>query len=89
MSYQPDGRKRDPRLIEQYSRRAEVTAASDKDEEAHRSDRIEHHSAVLDAIRAKRGEALRLNSSGETHDEVLRSIEWELDLQQVAAESHL
>lgn len=88
-SRQPDGTERHPRLLEQYGRRAEVSAASVDDEDGHANHRIEHHSAVLEAIRAGRSEALRLHVDGQIHDETLRSIEWELDLQQLAAESRL
>ena len=88
-SRQADGTERHPRLLEQYGRRAELTAASVNDAKAHGDDRTEHHSAVLDAIAAGRREALRLHSEGEIHDETLRSIEWELDLQQLTSESRL
>lgn len=89
VSRQHDGSERHPRLLEQYGRRAEVAAASADAADGHSGHRTEHHSAVLEAIRAGRSEVLRLHAVGDIHDEVLRSIEWELDLQQLAAESRL
>lgn len=87
VSQQPDGTQRHPRLLEQFGRRAELAAAAMDNREAHELSRTDHHATVLEAIRAGRSEALRLHAYGEIHDEVLRSIEWELDLQQLTAES--
>ena len=89
ISRQDDGSELHPRLLEQYGRAAELTAASIDDAATHRDFRIEHHEAVLAAVAAGREEVLRLHRQGTIHDEVLRSIEWELDLQQLAAESRL
>ena len=89
LSRMDDGSERHPRLLEQYERRAALTAAAIEDEEAHRVHRNEHHSAVLESIEAGRREALRLHGAGEMHDEALRAIEWDLDLEQLAAESRL
>jgi monovalent cation/hydrogen antiporter len=85
-----DGSERHPRLVEQYRRRAELTAAAAvEDAKEHRRERAEHHSAVLEAIHAARREALRLHHEGEIHDETLRAIEWELDLEQLVSESKI
>ena len=40
---------------------------------------------MLDAIRAGRLVVLRMHRSGEIHDRVLRMLEQELDLQEMAA----
>ena len=89
ISRQTDGTERHPRLLEQYGRRAALTAAASEDAEEHDSHRAEHHTAVLHGIEAARREALRLHMAGAIHDETLRAIEWELDLEQLASESRL
>ena len=87
LSHQPDGSERHPRLLEQYGHRARVAARYIADRDAHDPGRIEHFNAVLAAIRAGRAEVLRMHRSGEIHDHVLRELEYELDLQQMVAES--
>lgn len=89
LSRQDDGSERHPRLVEQYGRRAALAAAAREDAERHRSNRTDHHAAVLHGIRAARREALRLHAEGAIHDETLRAIEWDLDLEQLASESRL
>ena len=59
-----------------------------EDRETHAPVKIEHHRAVLAAVEAGRAEVLQLHAAGEIHDRVLRMLEWELDLQQLVAESH-
>lgn len=88
-SRQDDGGQLHPRLLEQFGRRAQLATSSAADPDAHADERTRHHSAVIDAIGAGRAEALKLHADGEIHDETLRSIEWELDLQQLASESRL
>ena len=88
-SRQPDGSERHPRLLEQYGRHAQLAAASAADVEKHQVLKADHHGAVLAAVGAGREEALRLHADGRIHDETLRSIEWELDLQQLSSESRL
>jgi hypothetical protein len=53
--------------------------------EALAGDRKEHFDVVLAAIAAGRKEILRLHRSGMIRDEVLRSLESDLDLEEVAA----
>ena len=89
LSRLPDGTERHPRLLEQYGRRAQLADGFIKDRGAHQVIKNEHHDAVLKAIEAGREEILRMHRSGEIHDEVMRQLEHELDLQQVVAESHL
>jgi monovalent cation/hydrogen antiporter len=52
-------------------------------------DRKEHFDVVLAAIAAGRAEILRLHRSGMIHDEVLRTLESDLDLQELAARAAL
>ncbi len=89
ISRRPDGTERHPRLLEQYGRRATLAASHLEDRETHQALKVEHHSAVLRAIGAGREEILRMHVGGLIHDEVLRSLEHELDLQQLVAESYL
>ena len=63
------------RLTERYSSEAGARAAARK----------EHFEVVLAAIAAGRAEIVRLHRSGMIHDEVLRTLESDLDLQELAA----
>ena len=49
----------------------------------------EHHEVVLAAIAAGRAEILNLHRAGMIHDEVLRTLESDLDLQELAARAAL
>lgn len=88
ISLQPDGSERHPRLLEQYALRAKLAGEARGDRDTHVPIKVEHHKAVLAAIAAGRAEVLRMHRAGEIHDRVLRSLEQELDLQQLVAESH-
>ncbi|MBN3817917.1 Na+/H+ antiporter [Paraburkholderia sp. Se-20369] len=75
-----------PRLLEQYTYRAELTERL-KDEPAFPdSARAAHYDVVLAAIAAGRAELLRLHRSGRIHDEMLHMLERDLDLQEVSAQ---
>ena len=75
-----------PRLLEQYTYRAELTERA-KDEPAYPAEvRTAHYDVVLAAIRAGRAELLRLHRSGRIHDEMLHALERDLDLQEVSAQ---
>ena len=85
LARQPDGTLRHPRLLEQYTYRADVVARfADRQDEA-AAERREHFEVMLAAAAAGRAELLRLHRGGEIHDEVLRAIERSLDLQEVMA----
>jgi CPA1 family monovalent cation:H+ antiporter len=86
LSRQPDGTERHPRLLEQYTYRAQISVSYAADKETHRPLAIEHFSVVLKAIEAGRAEILRMHRAGEIHDHVLTELEQELDLQQMMAE---
>lgn len=88
LSLQPDGSQRHPRLVEQYTLRANLAAEFQDDRDKHGPIKQEHNVAVLRAIAAGRDAILALHASGEIHDRVLRSLEQELDFQQLVAESH-
>jgi Na+/H+ antiporter len=89
LSRRPAGGERHPRLLEQYRFRARVAAEYLKDRDTHDPLRAEHFEAVIEAIRAGRAEILRMHRAGEIHDRVLRELEHELDLQEMAAEKPL
>ena len=88
LSRQADGAERHPRLLEQYAIRARLAAEFHQDRDTHRPVKVEHNMAVLKAIEGGRAEILRMHGAGEIHDRILRSLERELDLQQLVAESH-
>ncbi len=88
LSKQDGGGEAHPRLLEQYGRRAELARQYITEREPHALAKRVHHQAVLSAIQAGRAEVLKLHAHGDIHDEVLRSLERELDLQQLVAESH-
>lgn len=80
-----DGAPAHPRLLEQYSyrlRASERFSTAETDLLGHRQ---EHFGAVLSAIRAGRAELMRLHRAGEIHDEVLKRLETELDLEELSA----
>jgi CPA1 family monovalent cation:H+ antiporter len=85
LSQHPDGSQRHPRLLEQYGYRVRMAERYGHATEALAGDRKEHFDVVLAAIAAGRKEILRLHRSGMIRDEVLRSLESDLDLEEVAA----
>ena len=85
-SRQEDGGDRHPRLLDQYGRQARLAREFMGDPDTHSSAKIEHHQVLLRAIEAGRAEILKLHQEGAIHDEVLRVLEHELDLQQLVAE---
>jgi hypothetical protein len=82
----PDGSVIHPRLLEQYSYRARITAAH-QFEAAYPADlRSAHYDIVLAAVAAGRTELLRMHRSGQIDDELLTILEHDLDLQEIAAQ---
>ncbi|MBN3786229.1 Na+/H+ antiporter [Burkholderia sp. Ac-20353] len=75
-----------PRLLEQYTYRAELTQRVQDEPAYPQSARAAHYDVVLAAIAAGRAELLRLHRSGQIHDEMLHALERDLDLQEVSAE---
>lgn len=82
----PDGTMAHPRLLEQFSHRATAAARFSEDEGRFAGDRQAHFDVMLAAIREGRAEVLRLHRAGKIRDDVLRALEHNLDLQQIAAE---
>jgi CPA1 family monovalent cation:H+ antiporter len=85
LSQRPDGSQKHPRLLEQYGYRLRLTERYSRETEALAGNRKEHFDVVLAAIAAGRAEILRLHRSGMIHDEVLRTLESDLDLQELTA----
>jgi len=85
LSQQPDGSQKHPRLLEQYGYRARLTERYSGEDGARAVARKEHFEVVLAAIAAGRAEIVSLHRSGMIHDEVLRTLESDLDLQELAA----
>ncbi|MGS0891813.1 Na+/H+ antiporter [Burkholderia stagnalis] len=75
-----------PRLLEQYTYRAELTERTKNEPEYPVEVRVAHYDVVLAAIRAGRAELLRLHRSNRIHDEMLHALERDLDLQEVSAQ---
>lgn len=88
LSHRPDGSERHPRLLEQYGLRARLARDYLSNREDHTDVKAEHNAAVLAAIAAGRREVLRLHASGDIHDQVLKELERELDLQQLVSEGY-
>lgn len=81
----PDGTHRHPRLVEQYGYRARASARFSEANGGLIGDRVAHFGVVLAAVTAGRAELLRMHRAGEIHDEVLRVLEQELDLEEITA----
>ncbi|MDS0792670.1 Na+/H+ antiporter [Burkholderia pseudomultivorans] len=75
-----------PRLLEQYTYRAQLTERAKNEPEYPAEVRAAHYDVVLAAIRAGRAELLRLHRSNRIHDEMLHALERDLDLQEVSAQ---
>ncbi|SAK63300.1 Na+/H+ antiporter membrane protein [Caballeronia calidae] len=80
-----EGKVIHPRLLEQYSYRAGLTKRFEDMEEFPTDARHAHYDVVLAAIAAGRAELLRMHRAGEIHDELLHSLEHDLDLQEIIA----
>lgn len=82
----PDGSVIHPRLLEQYTYRARITATYQQETEFPASERMAHFDVVLAAIAAGRAELLKMHRSGMIGDELLTVLEYDLDLQEIAAQ---
>ncbi|MGH8779232.1 Na+/H+ antiporter [Paraburkholderia sp.] len=82
----PDGTLIHPRLFEQYSYRARIAAQMQQAESFPVEARTAHYDVVLAAIAAGRVELLKLHRAGLLHDELLHTLEHDLDLQEIGAQ---
>ncbi len=73
-------RTRLPRLLEQYGHRAVLARHYTTARGSHQDAKRTHHQAVLHAKEAGQAAVLKLHAAGDSHDEVLRSLERKLNL---------
>lgn len=75
-----------PRLLEQYTYRARMTGSYQSEAAYPPNVRNAHYDVVLAAVSAARIELLHMHRSGLIHDELLTTLEHDLDLQEIAAQ---
>ncbi len=80
-----DGNLMHPRLLEQYTYRLTLAERFEHAPAFPTQDIHAHFDVVLAAVAAGRAEMLRMHRGGEIHDEILHSLERELDFQEVTA----
>jgi len=85
VSTQEDGTERHPRLIEQYTHRATISRKFSASEEELRPHRDAHFTTILSAISAGRSEVIRMHRQQEIDDHILRTLERQLDLEEMGA----
>ncbi|MEX3951618.1 Na+/H+ antiporter [Paraburkholderia sp. EG287B] len=81
----PDGSVIHPRLLEQYTYRANLTRNYANAESYPQGMRTSHYDVVLAAVEAGRAELLKMHRAGLIHDELLRVLERDLDLEELSA----
>lgn len=72
-----------PRLMEEYGRRVRATTRARDEREAIEAEGASHFLAALGAVRAGRDELIRLHREHQIHVSVLRTLEGELDLEEL------
>ena len=85
LAYDESGSLLHPRLLEQYGYRASIANQHKDQPELPMGAVKNHYDIILAAIAAGREELLHLHRSGELQDELLHTIEHDLDLQEIAA----
>ena len=85
LAHAPEGALQHPRLLEQYEHRAAVIQRVRETEGGMPEERAAHFDLIVAAVSAGRAELLRLHRSGRIHDSVLRTLESELDVEELAA----
>jgi NhaP-type Na+/H+ or K+/H+ antiporter len=84
-AYGADGTLIHPRLLEEYSKRAQAVERYAGDADAFTPNIRAHFSVVLAAVGGGRAELVRLHRQGLIEDEVLHELERDLDLQEMEA----
>lgn len=84
-AYNANGDLIHPRLLEQYAYRLKLSETYEHERVLPGDVRESHYDVVLAAIAAGRDELLRLHRNGHIHDETLRAIERDLDIQELSA----
>jgi CPA1 family monovalent cation:H+ antiporter len=87
-SLRDDKTHRHPRLVEQYTYRANASLRFSEAAGGLIEAKRDHFSVVLAAIYAGRAEILKLHREGVIHDSVLHSLEHDLDLEEMTAQRH-
>ncbi|MDP9096776.1 MAG: sodium:proton antiporter [Pseudomonadota bacterium] len=85
LAYDKAGVLQHPRLLEQYQYRQAVIRRVQETVGGMPGARAAHFDLIVAAVAAGRAELLRLHRSGAIHDNVLRALESELDLEELAA----
>ena len=85
LAYDEGGTLIHPRLLEQFEFRAAVIGRVRQTEGGIPGARAAHFNLLIAAVTAGRTELIRMHRSGEIHDSVLRTLEGELDLEEITA----
>jgi CPA1 family monovalent cation:H+ antiporter len=84
-AYDADGTLVHARLLEQYQKKATVSAEYAERPEYHSPSVHAHFDMVLLAVASGRSELLRLHRAGEIDDKILRELERDLDIEELGA----
>lgn len=84
-AHAPDGSVIHPRLLDRYTRHAQVSQRYSEDESRFQPQLQAHFDLVLEAVAAGRAELLRLHRAGEIDDQTLNELERDLDLEELGA----
>ncbi|MFZ6769336.1 cation:proton antiporter [Undibacterium sp. Di26W] len=84
-AYDSDGKLLHPRLLEQYGYRARISDLHRNAPELPVDAHAAHYDIILAAIAAGREALLKLHRSRQLNDEMLHTLERDLDLQKIAA----
>ncbi len=85
LAYDGAGVLQHPRLLEQYEYRRTMLDRVREREGGMPKERAAHFDLIVTAVAAGRAELLRLHRSERIHDSVLRTLESELDVEELAA----
>ena len=85
LAYDATGALVHPRLLEQYEYRVAVIHRVSATDGGMPGERAAHFDLMVAAVAAARAELIRLHRSGAIHDSVLRTLENELDLEELNA----
>ena len=85
LAYDAEGALVHPRLLEQYEYRVAVLERVRATDGGMPVARAAHFDLMVAAVDAARAELIRLHRTGAIHDSVLRTLERELDLEELAA----
>lgn len=84
-AYDATGGLMHPRLLEQYGYRAHMSESHKDDPMLPEAVRASHYEVILAAVAGGREELLQMHRAGELQDDLLRMLEHDLDLQELAA----